>query len=140
MLRTGLLLSCALALLGPASAQAQTSAGGACEKEKAGRVLVFSETTGFRHDSIPAGREAICRVAGREGIAVDWSEDSAVFTTQTLARYDAVVFLSTTGDPLDDAQQAAFEAYIRNGGGYAGIHAASDTEYDWAWYAGLVGA
>jgi glucose/arabinose dehydrogenase/type 1 glutamine amidotransferase/PKD repeat protein len=140
MLRTGLLVSCALALLGPASAQAQIAVSGACNKEKAGRVLVFSETTGFRHDSIPAGRNAICQVAGDAGIAADWSEDSAVFTADTLARYDAVIFLSTTGDPLDDAQQAAFEDYIRAGGGFAGIHAASDTEYDWAWYGGLVGA
>jgi cytochrome c len=140
MPRRGLLLSCALALLLPASAQAQTAVGGACDRAKLGRVLVFSETTGFRHDSIPTGREAICRIAGREEIAVDWSEDSAVFSPQTLARYDAVVFLSTTGDPLDAAQQAAFEDYIRKGGGFAGIHAASDTEYEWAWYGGLVGA
>jgi type 1 glutamine amidotransferase len=41
---------------------------------------------------------------------------------------------------LDAAQQSAFERYIRGGGGYAGIHSASDTEYDWAWYGGLVGA
>jgi cytochrome c len=147
MPRNRLLLSCALTLLVlmlPASAQAQTAdvpaVGRDCEKAKVGRVLVFSETTGFRHDSIPAGREAICRAAGRDGIGVDWSEDSSVFTAETLGRYDAVVFLSTTGDPLDDAQQAAFEEYIRNGGGYAGIHAASDTEYDWPWYGGLVGA
>ena len=140
MLRIGLLLSCALALLGPASAQAQTTVGGACDQARSGRVLVFSETTGFRHDSIPTGRDAICRAAGRDGIAVDWSEDSAVFTADTLARYDAVVFLSTTGDPLDGAQQAAFEDYIRKGGGFAGVHAASDTEYEWPWYGGLVGA
>ena len=139
MLRTGLLL-CALVLLLPASAQAQTVVGGACDQAKSGRVLVFSETTGFRHESIPAGRKAICAVAGGEGIAVDWSEDSAVFNAETLARYDAVVFLSTTGDPLDETQQTAFEEYIRKGGGYAGIHAASDTEYDWEWYGGLVGA
>ncbi len=50
------------------------------------------------------------------------------------------MFLSTTGDVLDPDQQAAFEGYIRNGGGYVGIHSAADTEYDWAWYGGLVGA
>ena len=51
-----------------------------------------------------------------------------------------MVFLSTTGDVLTPEQQAAFEDYIRNGGGYVGIHSAADTEYDWAWYGGLVGA
>ena len=72
---------------------------------------------------------------------VDASEDSAaVFTDAFLAHYDAVVFLSTTGDPLNDTQQAAFERYIRGGGGYAGIHAAADTEYTWTWYGKLVGA
>ena len=59
---------------------------------------------------------------------------------ENLAKYDAVIFLCTTGDVLDADQQAAFEGYIQDGGGYAGIHSASDTEYDWAWYGGLVGA
>ena len=72
--------------------------------------------------------------------AVDATEDAAAFTPENLARYEAVVWLSTTGDVLDAAQQAAFEAYIEGGGGYAGVHAASDTEYTWNWYGGLVGA
>ena len=54
-----------------------------------------------------------------------------MFNAAALAHYDAVVFLSTTGDPLNAAQQAAFENYIRGGGGYVGIHAAADTEYEW---------
>ena len=48
--------------------------------------------------------------------------------------------MSTTGDVLDADQQGAFERYIKAGGGYAGVHAASDTEYDWPWYGELVGA
>ena len=51
-----------------------------------------------------------------------------------------VIFLCTTGDVLNDSQQAAFERYIEAGHGYVGVHSASDTEYDWAWYGGLVGA
>ncbi len=148
MPRTGLLLTCVLTLLAlPASAQAQgaelPAVGPGCDEARLGaedKILVFSETAGFRHASIPTGRTAICKAAGGDGIAVDWTEDSAAFTADTLAQYDAVVFLSTTGDVLDDAQQAAFEGYIRAGGGYAGVHAASDTEYGWAWYGGLVGA
>jgi type 1 glutamine amidotransferase len=57
-----------------------------------------------------------------------------------LAHYDTVIWLSTTSDVLDDAQQAAFERYIRAGGGYTGIHSAADTEYTWPWYGQLVGA
>jgi type 1 glutamine amidotransferase len=103
------------------------------------RVLVFSKTGGFRHDSIPQGVACVREIlAGR--YEVDASEDSAVFTESNLRRYSAVVFLSTTGDILDAAQQAAFESYIRTGGGYAGIHAAADTEHTWPWYGQLVGA
>ena len=105
------------------------------------RVLVFSKTTGFRHDSIPAGIAAIKKLGADNHFGVDASEDSAVvFTDAFLAHYDAVVFLSTTGDPLNDTQQAAFERYIKGGGGYVGIHAAADTEYTWTWYGKLVGA
>src|SRR5690349_577364 len=103
-------------------------------------ALVFSKTAAFRHDSIPAGVAAIQQLGARHHFKVDATEDAGAFTDANLARYDVVVWLSTTGDVLNDAQQGAFERYIRAGVGYAGIHAASDTEYDWAWYGGLVGA
>lgn len=104
------------------------------------RILLFSKTTGFRHDSIPDAIAALQRLGAQRGFAVDATEDSASFTDEQLARYRAVVFLMTTGDVLDQAQQAAFERYIRAGNGYVGVHSASDTEYDWPWYGGLVGA
>jgi len=104
------------------------------------RVLVFSKTGGFRHTSIPAGVQAIRELGARGGIAVDATEDAAAFTDTNLRRYSAVVFLLTTGDILDATQQAAFERYIRRGGGYAGVHSAADTEHDWPWYGRLVGA
>ncbi|QGV77676.1 ThuA domain-containing protein [Streptomyces ficellus] len=104
------------------------------------RVLVFSKTAGFRHDSIPAGIAALKELGASSDITVDATETAAQFTTSNLARYDAVVFLSTTGDVLDAEQQKAFENYVATGGGYAGIHAAADTEYDWEFYGGLVGA
>ncbi|MDL5204795.1 ThuA domain-containing protein [Streptomyces sp. ALI-76-A] len=104
------------------------------------RVLVFSKTAGFRHDSIPAGVAAVRQLGGSGGFKVDATEDAGAFTARNLRRYDAVVFLSTTGDVLDPAQQRAFEGYIQRGGGYVGIHAAADTEYDWEFYGGLAGA
>jgi type 1 glutamine amidotransferase len=104
------------------------------------RVLVFSKTAGFRHDSIPAGIQAIRDLGATNNFTVDATEDANAFTTANLANYKAVVFMSTTGDVLNATQQTAFETYIKGGGGYLGVHAAADTEYDWPFYGGLVGA
>ena len=104
------------------------------------KVLVFSKTAGFRHDAIPAGIAAIQKLGTENGFSVTATEDAAQFSTANLAQYQAVVWLSTTGDVLDANQQAAFQSYIAAGGGYLGVHAAADTEYDWPWYGGLVGA
>jgi len=102
-------------------------------------VLVFSKTTGFRHDSIPQGIAAIEALGAEHGFPVDSTEDAMRFSDAVLPRYKVVVFLSTTGDVLDTGEKAAFERYIRSGGGFAGIHSASDTEYGWPWYGRLVG-
>lgn len=104
------------------------------------RILLFSRTEGYRHAAIPAAIAAIRGLGSEEGFAVDSTEDAAMFSDIGLVPYAAVVFLMTTGDVLDESQQAAFERYIAAGGGYAGIHSASDTEYGWPWYGGLVGA
>ncbi|MBB5868872.1 glucose/arabinose dehydrogenase [Allocatelliglobosispora scoriae] len=103
-------------------------------------VLVFSKTAGFRHDAIPAGITAIQQLGTANNFAVEATEDAAAFTDANLARFKVVIWLSTTGDVLNDTQQAAFERYIRGGGGYVGVHAAADTEYTWPWYGKLVGA
>jgi type 1 glutamine amidotransferase len=103
------------------------------------RILVFSETAAFRHDSIPAGIEAIRSLGAQHGFNVDATEDSQVFTDASLSTYRAVVFLSTTGNILDESQRHAFQAFLEAGNGYVGIHSASDTGYDWPWYGGLVG-
>ncbi|MES1240948.1 MAG: ThuA domain-containing protein [Acidobacteriota bacterium] len=104
------------------------------------RILVFSRTLGFRHDSIGPGIAAIRSLGAANGFEVDATEDAGQFTAANLDHYKAVIFLSTTGDVLNAEQQAAFMAYIRNGGGFVGIHAAADTEHGWPWYGDLVGA
>jgi type 1 glutamine amidotransferase len=103
-------------------------------------VLVFSKTAGFRHSSIPDGIAAVEKLGREHGFSVTATEDAAQFTDENLRRHKAVIFLNTTGDVLDAGQQAAFERYMRGGGGYAGVHSASDTEYDWPFYGRLVGA
>lgn len=104
------------------------------------KILVFSKTAGFRHSSIDYGIDAIKRIGSGRGFSVETSEDAGDFTTTKLSAFSLVVFMSTTGDILNDAQQAAFEKFIRSGGGFVGIHAATDTEYNWPWYGKLVGA
>jgi cytochrome c len=106
------------------------------------RILVMSKTAGFRHASIPAGQAALLEIAREEGLTLTFTEDAAQFTDEGLGHYHAVVFLNTTGDMLDPAQQASFERYIAAGRGLLGIHAATDTETDggWPWYNALIGA
>src|SRR3954468_24677245 len=104
------------------------------------RVLVFSKTAGYRHSSIGVGLAAIRKLGQENAFSVDATEDATAFSSKNLARYRAVVFLNTTGDVLDAAQQDDFERFIQAGGGYVGIHSATDTEYDWPWYGRLAGA
>jgi type 1 glutamine amidotransferase len=103
------------------------------------RILVFTRTTGYRHKNIPDGVQVL-RELGDGRWTVEHTEDPGAFTTENLRRFRAVVFLSTTGTVLDARQKAEFERYIRSGGGFVGIHAAADTEYEWPWYGELVGA
>ena len=103
------------------------------------RVLIFSKTAGYRHSSIPYCTKAIQDMAKANGFEVDTTENAAKFNEENLKKYKVVVFNSTTGNVLNEPQQIAFERYIQAGGGFMGVHAAADTEYDWAWYGKLVG-
>ena len=103
-------------------------------------VLVFSKTAAFRHASIGAGQSALKKMAIERGFTVSFTEDATLFTEAKLKNYNTVIFLNTTGDILNNKQQATFERYIQAGGGYVGVHAATDTEYQWPWYNKLAGA
>ena len=103
-------------------------------------VLVFSKTAKYRHKCIPVGNTALVELGQTHGFSVEVTEDANAFTEDNLKRFAVVVFHNTTGDVLDETQEDVFEAYIQGGGGFAGIHAATDTEYDWPWYNELVGA
>ena len=103
-------------------------------------VALFTKTAGWHHESINEGVIAIRHLAALHDFKVFWTEDpTRVFNDAELKKYKAVIFLSTTGDALNDEQQAAFERYIKAGGGFVGIHAAADTEYGWPWYTKMVG-
>ena len=111
-----------------------------------GAVLIYSGTTGYRHESIPAGIEAVTALAKRRGLAVVASEDPAVFSTANLNRFRAIVLLSCTTDPkkpesewLVGDRRAALQQFVHRGGGVLGIHAAADSHYHWPWYGKMIG-
>lgn len=107
---------------------------------KTNSILVFSKTAGFRHGSITDGKNLLASLAEKHSWDINFTEDSSEFRANNLSQYSVVVWLNTTGDVLNAEQQSYFETYIESGGGYLGIHAASDTEYSWPWYGELVGA
>jgi type 1 glutamine amidotransferase len=130
----------AILVLGSCGGQAPRP-GPAAEPVRGGfAVLVFTRTTGYRHPSITDGVAAIRRLGATNGFTVAATEDPTQIRDTVLRRYNAVVFLSSTGDPLGPAQQAALERWVEAGGGWVGIHAAADAHYDWPWYGELAGA
>jgi uncharacterized repeat protein (TIGR03806 family) len=128
-LRISLVNSSGVEVSVPKVRKFRVSCGATCPK-----VLVFSKTSGFRHDSIAAGIAMVQQIAQANGYTVTASEDSSIFTTANLAQYSTIVFMNTTGDIFTTAQEAAFKTYMENGGGFVGTHSAADTEHDWDWY------
>ncbi|MGW0941270.1 ThuA domain-containing protein [Streptomyces sp. NPDC002623] len=100
------------------------------------RLLVYTRTTAYRHDSIP---DAVAAVRAMDEFAVDHTEDPAALEA-SLDGYAAVVFLSTSGEVLTSAGRQRLAEYVEAGGGFAGVHAAACTEYDWPYYGELLGA
>ena len=104
-------------------------------------ILVYTRTAGYRHESIPAGVAALTGLGAEHGFAVAHTEDPGVFDPDSLRRFAAIAFLSTSGDVFDDdRQRRAFEGFVTGGGGFVGIHCAAGTEYGWPFYGDLVGA
>jgi len=103
------------------------------------QILVFTKTAGYRHKSIEKGVATLKDLGTQHNFEITQTEDSLQFSEENLKKYKVVLFLSTTLDVLGVEQEQAFKKYINNGGSYMGIHAASDTEYDWPWYGKLVG-
>ena len=104
------------------------------------RVLVFSKTAKYHHESIPAGIAAIKKLGIKDHFLVDTTTSTVYFCDDSLKHYAALVFLSPSGNFLDTAQKTDFKRYIEAGGGYMGIHGASTPEKEWTWYRQLVGA
>jgi len=110
-----------------------------CIAQKQFKVLLVTTTRGWHHESLHSGVLAIQDLGRKNFFDVVLYEDPKGFTDKYLDQFQAVIFLCTTGDIFDSAQQKVMERFIESGKGYVGIHSASDTEYDWDWYTKLVG-
>jgi len=105
------------------------------------KVLIFFKEVGdYHHTSIPAGIKAIIKLGEENAFDVDTTTNVENFTDENLKQYSAVIFLNTAGEVLEEDQQAAFQNYIKGGGGFVGIHSATNTGLEWNWYGRLVGA
>jgi uncharacterized protein len=104
------------------------------------QLLIFTKATGYRHESTPRAAAALRELIERDGMRAEVDDDARSFTRASLARFGAVLWLSTSGNVLAPDQRAAFQGFIAGGGHYVGIHGASATETDWPWYTELVGA
>ena len=104
------------------------------------KVLIFSKTNGYRHESIAAGIEAIKKLGIENKFSVDATEDSLDINDKKLRSYQSIIFLSTTLKVLGEAEEKALQNFIHNGGGFVGIHAAADCEYNFPWYVKMIGA
>jgi type 1 glutamine amidotransferase len=107
--------------------------------QKQFKVFLFTKTAGWHHESIHEGVEAIRKLGERHYFDVDWQENTQFINEENMKNYQAIIFLNTTGNVLDDDQQKVIEKFIQSGKGFVGIHSASDTEYDWSWYTKMVG-
>lgn len=102
-------------------------------------VLLFTKTDGWHHESIHDAVTAMRHLSEKHDFSLQWHEDASRFNDDFLKDFDAIVFINTTGDIFNAEQQSAFQRFIRSGKGFVGVHAASDTEYEWDWYGKLVG-
>lgn len=109
------------------------------EFEKPVNVLVFSKTSGFRHESISSGLKMLYDQSKKQNWIITATENSGLLRDAFLSNFDVVVFLNPSGDAIDTEGQTAFEKFMKSGKGFVGIHAAADCEYEWPFYGKLVG-
>lgn len=108
------------------------------------RILVYTRNqigkNLYVHDNIAASSDALKKLGTENHIAVDVSDDPTLFTVANLKKYKALVFDNTNNEILDtEDQKAAFQEYIRGGGGFVGIHSASGSMRKWPWFWSLLG-
>ena len=121
-------------LLGGAAVVRRSSA-----QDRPARILYFTHSAGYRHDVIPTSQDVLQRIGATADFQITMAEDVAVFTTENLLRYGGIMFFTTGELPMSDAQRMAFTDFIQAGGGFLGVHSATDTFYQWPEYQKIIG-
>jgi type 1 glutamine amidotransferase len=105
-------------------------------------VLMLTATAGFRHDSITTANQVMARLARATGeFTVTSTEQLSMINAAGLTAYDVLFFALTSGElEFSDDQKAAVVNFVAGGGGFLGVHSATDTLYGWPDYGRLVGA
>ena len=119
-----------ITLLGGAAAWPMVASA----QDRPARILYFTHSASYRHDVIPASHNFLQRIGATAGLEITRSEDVTVFTTDNLRHYGAIMFFTSGELPMGNAQQVAFTDFLRAGGGFIGVHSATDTFYQWPEY------
>jgi type 1 glutamine amidotransferase len=161
----GALVVAGAAAVGTVPADAARTAAEATSAVAPYKVLVVGKTLGFRHSHIDDTTNAVIKLGQEHGFTVDvWDPpvpgrspgqpDLTMATTpftsaEALSQYATILFASPVDgtnnqDPaaprlLNDSELAALQGYIHHGGGYVGLHAATDTMHAVPWYSKLSG-
>lgn len=113
---------------------------GARAERPRGHILYFTHSAGFRHDVLALSKEILTRLGRNSGVfEVTATEDTSEFSSENLERYAAVMFFTSGELPMSDAQKTALLDFVRSGGGFVGVHSATDTFYTWPDYLDLIG-
>jgi uncharacterized protein len=103
------------------------------------QVLVYTSPDRWHNPTIPVAMIEFQEMAKRHGFGLTWTQQPESFTDENLKRFQVIVFLHSTESALSAAQAESFRNYIRNGGGFAGIHGASIAADRPEWYKKLIG-
>lgn len=105
------------------------------------KVLIYTHNgKGYVHENIQASIEALKKLCKENGYEPETTDLPSVFTPENLGKYHCVVFSNTNNEAFEsEAQKQAFVSYIRNGGGFVGIHSASGSERQWPWFWAMLG-
>src|SRR5215475_14311478 len=85
--------------------------------QKQFKALLITTTKGWHHESLHYGVVAIKELAVRNFFDVVLFEDPNSFNDKFLQQFQVVIFLNTTGDIFDSAQQKVMERFIESGKG-----------------------